>query len=121
VAVMYLGKICEVGRSEAIYAPPYHPYTEALLSAVPVPDPSVKRKRVRLSETVPSALNPPKGCRFHTRCPHSLGTICEREAPPAQDDGDGHVVYCHIPLEELRTWEPVIATAPWSATGRLPA
>ncbi len=108
IAVMYLGKVMEFGTAEQIYAPPYHPYTEALLSAVPIPDPRAEQKHVRLEGTVPSALNPPSGCRFHTRCPRKLGEICEREEPPWQDAGDGHRIYCHIPLEELRKVEPVI-------------
>ncbi|TKJ31772.1 MAG: glutathione ABC transporter ATP-binding protein [Chloroflexi bacterium B3_Chlor] len=108
VAVMYLGKLCEVGTAEAIYAPPYHPYTEALLSAVPIPDPRAKQKRIRLSGTVPSALNPPTGCRFHPRCPRKKGEICETEEPPPQLDRDGHHIYCHTPLEELRKVEPVV-------------
>ncbi len=108
VAVMYLGKFCEIGPAEAIYAPPYHPYTEALLSAVPIPDPSVAQKRIRLSGTVPSALNPPSGCRFNTRCPRKLGDICETEEPPCRDAGGEHRIFCHIPLEELRKIEPVV-------------
>jgi peptide/nickel transport system ATP-binding protein len=108
VTVMYLGKVCEIGPAEAIYAPPYHPYTEALLSAVPIPDPSVEQKRIRLSGTVPSALDPPSGCRFHTRCPRKLGDICETEEPPCQDAGGSHHIFCHIPLEELRQLEPVV-------------
>ncbi len=108
VAVMYLGKLCEVGSAEAIYAPPYHPYTEALLSAVPIPDPRAEQKRIRLSGTVPSALKPPSGCRFHTRCPRKIGKICETEEPPQRDDGDGHYIYCYIPLEELGKVEPVV-------------
>ncbi len=108
VAVMYLGKLCEVGTAEAIYAPPYHPYTEALLSAVPIPDPRAKQKRIRLSGTVPSALDPPTGCRFHTRCPRKKGEICETKEPPQLLDRDGHHIYCHIPLEELREVEPVV-------------
>ena len=111
VAVMYLGKLCEVGTAEAIYAPPYHPYTEALLSAVPIPDPRAKQKRIRLSGTVPSALNPPNGCRFHTRCPRERGRICETEEPPPRLDVDGHYIYCHTPLEELRKVEPVVTIA----------
>jgi peptide/nickel transport system ATP-binding protein len=108
VAVMYLGKICEIGPAEAIYAPPYHPYTEALLAAVPIPDPSVEQKHIRLSGSVPSALNPPSGCRFNTRCPHKIGEICETEEPPWQDAGDGHRIFCHIRLEELQKMEAVV-------------
>ena len=108
IAVMYLGQIAEIGPAETIYAPPYHPYTEALLSAVPIPDPSVEQKHIRLSGTVPSALNPPSGCRFHTRCPRKIGTICETEIPPWRENGPGHRIFCHIPLEELRQMEPVI-------------
>ncbi|HOG46304.1 MAG TPA: ABC transporter ATP-binding protein [Anaerolineae bacterium] len=111
VAVMYLGKVCEIGPAEAIYAPPYHPYTEALLSAVPVADPDADQKRIRLEGTVPSALNPPTGCHFHTRCPRKLGAICEREEPPEQDAGNGHRIYCHIALAELRRVEPVFTVA----------
>ncbi|GAI27258.1 unnamed protein product, partial [marine sediment metagenome] len=108
VAVMYLGKFCEIGPAEAIYVPPYHPYTEALLSAVPIPDPSAKQKRIRLSGSVPSALNPPSGCRFNTRCPRKLGDICEMEEPPCRDAGGGHRIFCHTRLEELRKIEPVV-------------
>jgi peptide/nickel transport system ATP-binding protein len=108
VAVMYLGKFCEIGPAEAIYAPPYHPYTEALLAAVPIPDPTVEQKDIRLSGAVPSALNPPSGCRFHTRCPRKIGEICETEVPPWQDAGNGHRIFCHIPLEELRQIDAVV-------------
>jgi peptide/nickel transport system ATP-binding protein len=113
VAVMYLGQVMEVGPAEAIYAPPYHPYTEALLSAVPIPDPTVKQKQIRLEGSVPSAINPPTGCRFHTRCPrrHLLpenGRICAEETPPWQHVSEEHRIFCHIPVETLRTFEPVI-------------
>ena len=114
IAVMYLGQISEIGPAEAIYAPPYHPYTEALLSAVPIPDPSVEQKHIRLSGNVPSALDPPSGCRFHTRCPRRAemlpdeGQVCETETPPWQDGGDGHRIFCHIPLEALRRMEAVV-------------
>jgi len=113
VAVMYLGHIVEVGPAEAIYAPPYHPYTEALLSAVPIPDPSAEQKHIRLEGTVPSALNPPSGCVFHTRCPRrdllpEGGRICEQEIPPWEYNSDDHRIYCHIPLEELRKMDPVV-------------
>jgi peptide/nickel transport system ATP-binding protein len=113
IAVMYLGQMMEIGPAEAIYTPPYHPYTEALLSAVPIPDPDAKQQHIRLEGSVPSAINPPSGCRFHTRCPrrHLLpdgGKICEVETPPWRDNGDGHRIFCHIPLETLREFEPVI-------------
>jgi peptide/nickel transport system ATP-binding protein len=115
IAVMYLGQIVEVGPADAIYAPPYHPYTEALLSAVPIPDPDVEQKELRLSGNVPSALDPPSGCRFHTRCPRRQemlpdeGKICEQETPPWRTSSRGHRILCHIPLEELEKMEPVIS------------
>ncbi len=116
IAVMYLGQIMEIGPAEAIYRPPYHPYTEALLSAVPVPDPTVKQEHIRLEGSVPSAVNPPTGCRFHTRCPRREllpdgGAICVEEEPPWQDAGAGHRVFCHIPLETLESFDPVIELA----------
>ncbi len=111
VAVMYLGQICETGPVEALFEPPYHPYTEALLSAVPIPDPTLERNDIRLSGTVPSALEPPTGCRFHTRCPRKIGPICEREAPPCRGEAEGHRIYCHIDMEQLRTVEPVFGAA----------
>ncbi|KPK05037.1 MAG: glutathione ABC transporter ATP-binding protein [Anaerolineae bacterium SG8_19] len=115
VAVMYLGQIMEIGPADAIYAPPYHPYTEALLSAVPIPDPKVEQKHIRLEGSVPSAIDPPSGCRFHTRCPRRQllpdgGKICEEELPPWREIGDGHRIFCHIPEETLRTFDPVIST-----------
>lgn len=116
VAVMYLGKIMEIGPASDIYAPPYHPYTEALLSAVPVPDPDAEQKHIRLEGSVPSAINPPSGCPFHTRCPRRAllpdgGAVCEQEVPPWQDAGNGHRIFCHIPLEELTEFEPVVNPA----------
>jgi peptide/nickel transport system ATP-binding protein len=113
IAVMYLGKFMEIGAAEAIYAPPYHPYTESLLAAVPVPDPSVQQEHIRLEGDVPSPLNPPSGCPFHTRCPRREmapdgGKICEMETPPWRDAGEGHRIFCHIPLEKLAQIEPVI-------------
>jgi peptide/nickel transport system ATP-binding protein len=115
VAVMYLGHIVEFGPAEAIYAPPYHPYTEALLSAVPIPDPRAEQKHIRLSGTVPSALNPPTGCVFHTRCPRrdmlsDGGKICEVETPSWRYNTGEHRIFCHIPLEELRKMEAVVTT-----------
>jgi peptide/nickel transport system ATP-binding protein len=114
IAVMYLGRIVEIGPAEKIYDPPYHPYTEALLSAVPIADPTAEQKEIRLSGNVPSALNPPAGCYFHTRCPRRAemlddsGAICEKEKPPWQQNGSGHRILCHIPMEKLMQMEPVV-------------
>ena len=107
VAVMYLGQIFEAGPVEALFEPPYHPYTEALLSAVPIPDPALEGIGIRLAGAVPSALDPPAGCRFHTRCPRKIGPVCEQETPPCRSGPEGHRIWCHIELEELRAVEPV--------------
>jgi len=101
IGVVYLGRLCEAGSAEDVFAPPYHPYTEALLSAIPIPDPQVQRERIHLSGSVPSAVNIPGGCRFHPRCPRKIGAICEQEDPPWQSTGRYHSIRCHIPLEEL--------------------
>ncbi len=108
VVVMYLGHIVEQGTTDEVFTPPYHPYTEALLSAVPVADTSVEKKRIILEGNLPSVLNPPKGCPFNTRCQRKIGSICETEAPPMVEDKPGHVIACHISIEELRKVEPVI-------------
>ncbi len=113
IAVMYLGEIVEIGPAETIYRPPYHPYTEALLSAVPIPDPSAHQQRIRLEGAVPSAIDPPSGCRFHTRCPRRAllpdgGAICEVERPPWRESAGGPRILCHIPLETLASFTPVI-------------
>jgi oligopeptide transport system ATP-binding protein len=95
VAVMYLGRIVEIASSRALYTDPKHPYTEALLSAVPIPDPSVKRKRIVLTGDVPNPINPPKGCHFHPRCPKAMDR-CRNEAPVLRDLGEGHMAACHL-------------------------
>ena len=108
IVVMYLGQVMECGSAEEVLEPPYHPYTEALLSAVSVPDPRVEQKRIRLDGEIPSALAPPPGCRFATRCPRRIGEICDTEPPPEQETGSGHRIRCHIPMEALGEVEPVI-------------
>jgi peptide/nickel transport system ATP-binding protein len=115
IAVMYLGRIAEIGTTEQVFAPPYHPYTEALLAAVPSPD--RERREVTslyLKGDVPSALNPPRGCRFHTRCPRSATFldargICAEKVPPLCDSITGHQIACHIPPEKLVELQQALA------------
>ncbi|MHB0978689.1 MAG: dipeptide ABC transporter ATP-binding protein [Thermoleophilia bacterium] len=101
IAVVYVGRVMELGDTVAVLGPPFHPYTEALISAVPVADPDVKQTPIRLGGTVPSAMNVPSGCRFHPRCPRYLGDICRDQEPPWRTGEGGHRIYCHIPLDEL--------------------
>ena len=103
IAVMYLGQLFEVGEAHELFHPPYHPYTEALVSAIPVADPSHRTERILLSDDLPSAQNLPSGCRFHTRCPHKIGEICETQEPPWRAGEAGHLIRCHIALEDLST------------------
>jgi peptide/nickel transport system ATP-binding protein len=101
IAVMYLGRIMETGSTDAVFSPPYHPYTEALLSAIPVADPGIRQEQIRLEGSVPSAMEIPPGCPFQTRCPRKIGEICATEAPPDQQLANGHRILCHIPAGEL--------------------
>ena len=101
IAVLYLGRLMELGPAETVFEPPHHPYTEALLSAVPTID-GAQRTRIELEGEIPSAADPPSGCVFHTRCPRFLGAICETEEPPLAEVEPGHLMRCHIPIEELR-------------------
>ncbi|WP_118134406.1 ABC transporter ATP-binding protein [Oceanicella sp. SM1341] len=114
VMVMYLGHVVEIGTTDEVFSPPYHPYTEALLSAVPIADTSVVKKHVVLEGDIPSAMNPPPGCPFQTRCPRKAevpGDRCETEVPPLRDLGHGHGVKCHLSREVLDGMEPVIRIA----------
>ena len=101
IAVLYLGRLMEVGLAEVVFSGPHHPYTEALLSAVPTID-GGGRDRIKLAGEIPSAAEPPSGCVFHTRCHRKLGAICEQEEPPLVEAEEGHLMRCHIPIEELR-------------------
>jgi peptide/nickel transport system ATP-binding protein len=101
IAVLYLGRLMELGAAEVVFAGPHHPYTEALLSAVPTID-GGGRERIKLAGEIPSAANPPSGCVFHTRCHRKVGEICELEEPPLVEVEAGHLLRCHIPIEELR-------------------
>jgi len=96
LAIMYLGKMMEMGTTEQIVYEPLHPYTKALINAVPVPDPTAKRIEVVIKGEIPSPVNPPPGCRFHTRCPAYIGDICRTKEPPLTDTGNNHLVACHL-------------------------
>jgi len=108
VAVMYLGAVVEFGRVASVFAPPYHPYTEALLSAVPVPDPDRQYARILLEGAVPRASERLRGCPFATRCPRKLGAVCDDTPPPVQRLPGGHRIACHIPTAELETLQTAL-------------
>ena len=113
IGVMYLAELIEVGSAKAVFDPPHHPYTEALLSSIPKLDFENPSQRIALRGTMPSLTEPPSGCRFHTRCHRTLGELCEQQIPPEQDAGDGHIYSCHIPPAELLRMQteavPVVA------------
>jgi len=103
IAVMYVGHIMELSVAETLFQPPYHPYTEALLSAIPSLDPLAKQDRIHLQGDVPSQINLPSGCPFHRRCPRNLGDICKSKTPPWQETESGDRIFCHIPLQDLKS------------------
>ena len=114
VMVMYLGHVVELGSTDEVFSPPYHPYTEALLSAVPIADTRVKKKRIVLEGDIPSAMNPPPGCPFQTRCRWKVrvpGNLCEIEVPPFVEMAPGHNIKCHLSAAEFASMEPVIEIA----------
>ena len=114
VMVMYLGHVVELGSTEQVFSPPYHPYTEALLSAVPIADTSIEKQHIVLEGDIPSAMNPPSGCPFQTRCRWKSevpGGLCEQEVPPVRQLADGHQVKCHLADDILARMEPVIKIA----------
>lgn len=114
VMVMYLGHVVELGTTDQVFAPPYHPYTEALLSAVPIADTSIEKKHIVLEGDIPSAMNPPSGCPFQTRCRWKNrveGGLCDREVPPVRTLADGHQIKCHLSDEALGEMDAVIKVA----------
>jgi len=114
VMVMYLGHVVEMGTTDQVFSPPYHPYTEALLSAVPIADTSVTKEHIVLEGEIPSAMNPPPGCPFQTRCRWKSqvpGGLCDTQLPPQRDLGDGHQVKCHLSEDILSRMSPVIKIA----------
>jgi len=114
VMVMYLGHVVEMGTTDQVFSPPYHPYTEALLSAVPIADTRVQKQRIVLEGDIPSAVNPPPGCPFQTRCRWKSqvpGGLCDREVPPVRTLEGGHQIKCHLPDAVLASMEPVIKIA----------
>ena len=114
VMVMYLGHVVELGTTDQVFAPPYHPYTEALLSAVPIADTSIEKEHIVLEGDIPSAMNPPSGCPFQTRCRWKskvAGGLCEREVPPVRIMAEGHQIKCHLDQSDLDSMRPVIKIA----------
>ena len=114
VMVMYLGHVVELGTTDQVFSPPYHPYTEALLSAVTIADTSIKKKHIVLDGDIPSAMNPPSGCPFQTRCRWKKDvsdSLCETEIPPIKTLDGGHQIKCHLAKSKLEKMEPVIKIA----------
>ena len=112
VVVLYLGQVMERGTATEVFALPYHPYTEALLSAIPLADPLQQRPRIVLEGPIPSVVDPPRGCPFVTRCPRQFGVLCETEQPPLQPVTATHSIACHIPSERLRQYSAGTSITP---------
>ncbi|MBP1701023.1 MAG: oligopeptide/dipeptide transporter ATPase [Chloroflexi bacterium] len=108
IAVVYLGRLMQIGPAGGLLEPPYHPYTEALIADIPIADPGARRAPIRLESETPSPLQKPTGCPFHTRCHRKIGVICQTQAPPWQETADGKRIYCHIPIEQLQAAQPPI-------------
>jgi peptide/nickel transport system ATP-binding protein len=111
IVVMYLGQIMEQGLTDEVFEPPYHPYTEALLAAVPIADRRYTKRKVLLSGDIPSASNPPRGCRFSTRCPYRIPGTCDALAPPVQEFTPNHRIACHLPRGHLLAMRPIFEVA----------
>jgi peptide/nickel transport system ATP-binding protein len=107
VMIVYMGRLCEIGSPDELFEPPYHPYTEALLSAIPVVEPDIEQREIRLEGAMPNAIDPMPGCAFHTRCPRKIGDICVQSAPAEVEVKSGHKIACHIPVEELSAVDPM--------------
>ena len=105
IAVMYLGRVVESGEADHVFTPPFHPYTEALLSAIPVANPDIQQENIRLHGTVPNPVDIPSGCVFHTRCPRKIGPICETETPPWRGGEEHSRIWCHHKLNDLTAWQ----------------
>jgi peptide/nickel transport system ATP-binding protein len=120
IAVLYLGRVMEIGPAERVFSGPHHPYTEALLSAVPSLD-GRRQARIRLEGEIPSAVNLPRGCVFHTRCPRKLGPICEQQEPPLAESEPAHAMRCHIPVAELTRAQAAGESSPTATIGPRPS
>jgi peptide/nickel transport system ATP-binding protein len=112
IIVMYLGQIMEQGTASEVFAPPYHPYTEALLAAIPIADQRFTKRKVLLTGEIPSASDPPPGCRFSTRCSRRIPGTCDIRRPPVREFAPNHRIACHLPREELLAMQPVFAEEP---------